>query len=60
MHVLKEKAIEDLAALVGKESVHTDEAALKGGEGLNRTFAKAFGVYTNPLPIAVVDVHNTE
>ena len=60
MHVLKEKAIEDLAALVGVESVHTDEAALKGGEGLNRTFAKAFGVYTNPLPIAVVDVHNTE
>ena len=56
----REKIVKELGALVGAEHVHTDEDSLKFGEGYCRNYAKAFGVYHNPLPIAVVNVHNTQ
>jgi len=60
MKINKEKVIADISMLVGKENVHTDEVSLKGAEGLNLGYSKAFGLHLNPLPIAVVYVHSTE
>ena len=56
----REKIVKELGALVGAENVHTDEDSLKFGEGYCRNYAKAFGVYQNPMPIAVVNVHTTQ
>lgn len=60
MSVFKEKTVKDLIELIGEEKVLTDETSLKAGEGLSRSYAKAFNVYSNPLPAAVVKVTSTE
>jgi FAD/FMN-containing dehydrogenase len=56
----RERIGSEIGALIGQEKVHVDEVSLKAGEGLNRSYAKAFGVYTNPLPAAVINVECTE
>lgn len=60
MLVSKDQAISDLAAIIGKERVLTDEQTLKEAEGLNRSYAKAFGIYANPLPICVLKINNVQ
>ena len=60
MLISKEKAIADLIELLGAEKVLTDKAALEGGEGFNRSYEKAFGLRTNPLPMAVVEAKCTD
>jgi alkyldihydroxyacetonephosphate synthase len=60
MTVNVQNHLRPLEEIVGVENVLTDEAALKEGEGRNKLFAKHFGIYPNPLPIAVVKARSTE
>ena len=56
----KQNVIKGLIEMVGMDNVHLDEASFKKCDGINNSYAKAFGVYQNPYPIAIVDVQNTE
>ncbi len=56
----KQMLLQELSAIVGKNQVLTNEETLREGEGLNRQYAKLFGVYQNPLPLALVRVDSVE
>ena len=56
MLVSKDQALKDLREMLGKDRVLTDEQSLKEGEGLNRSYSKAFGIYANPLPVCILKV----
>ncbi len=56
----KQLVINSLVEMLGSEKVHLDEASFQKCDGINNAYAKAFGVYINPNPIAIVDVENTE
>lgn len=60
MLVTKTQAIKEFQELVGFDQVLTDLDSLKAGEGYNRTYAKAFDVYSNPLPVCIVNAKSTE
>ncbi len=54
------KIIELMKEYVGADNVHTDEYALHNCEGISNGFARICGVYTNPMPICIVDVTTTD
>jgi FAD/FMN-containing dehydrogenase len=60
MLVTKQQALEDFCTLLGKDRVLTDEESLKFGEGYNRSYAKAYDVYANPMPICILNVASKE
>ncbi|MDR1623298.1 MAG: hypothetical protein LBS00_13105, partial [Synergistaceae bacterium] len=60
MLVTKRQALEDFRSLLGKDRVLTDEESLKFGEGYNRSYAKAYDVYANPLPICILNAASKE
>lgn len=60
MLVTKQEAIAKFNEILGKERVLTDEQSLKGGDGYNRSYAKAFGVYANSLPFCILNAASTQ
>jgi len=61
MHMSREAIVEGLRRLLGAESVVTDEEVLKHASVDNfRKLEDIFGVYTRPLPAAVVMAGSTE
>ncbi len=61
LSVPKEKIIESLVEMLGEENVVTDEQVLKDSSvDRFRRFEEIHGYYTQPLPAAVVYVHNKE
>lgn len=59
MLVRKEEAIKKFQEVLGDRCL-LDEVSLKNGEALTGMYAKAFGIYENPLPIAILNVATTE
>jgi alkyldihydroxyacetonephosphate synthase len=61
MHLSREAIVEGLQRIVGAEDVVTDEAVLRESSVDNfRKLENIFGVYTRPLPAAVVMARSTE
>lgn len=61
MSLTREQIVEKLIAILGKDRVITDELVLKESSvDRFRRFEELHGVYTQPLPAAVVYVHSTE
>lgn len=60
MNVTREQALEKLEAIVGAGHVLTDEQSLRMGDSHNRGYAKAFGLYQTPLPLAIVNAYSTD
>ncbi len=60
MKVSKETAIAELKKIVGEDRVITDPEVLKNADVLNRSYAKAFGVYATPPALCVVNAKDTE
>jgi alkyldihydroxyacetonephosphate synthase len=61
MHLSRESIVDSLRRIVGAEDVITDEAVLRQSSVDNfRKLENIFGVYTRPLPAAVVMVRSTE
>jgi alkyldihydroxyacetonephosphate synthase len=61
MHLSREAIVEGLQQIVGAEDVVTDEAVLRQSSIDNfRKLENIFGVYTRPLPAAVVMARSTE
>lgn len=61
MKVTREKIADDLIQLLGAEHVITDEAVLKTSSvDRFRRFEELHGVFTQPIPAAVVYVHNAQ
>ncbi len=60
MLITKNEVLKGLRDILGPDKVVNDEEALREAEGpLNRRYEKAFGLYTNPEPIAVVLAKST-
>ncbi len=61
MALSREKIVEELIKILGKEKVITDEKVLKESSiDRFRKYEDINGVYTQPIPAAVVYVHSTE
>ncbi len=61
MSLDKETIVEKMTALLGKDNVVTDEQVLKESSvDRFRRFEELHGVFTQPIPAAVVYVHSTE
>ncbi len=58
--IQREKIVEGLVRILGKENVVTDEKVLKeSSNDRYRKYEQVCGVYTQPIPAAVVYVHST-
>ncbi len=61
MSLSREKIVEGLIGLLGKDNVITDETVLKESSlDRYRKFEQCHKVYTRPVPAAVVYVHSTQ
>lgn len=58
MNVSKTQVLEDLRNMLSADQVVTQEDALKEHDSDNYAFAKAFGIFSRPLPICIVNVYN--
>ena len=59
--ISREKIVEGLVEILGKERVITDEQVLKESSlDRYRKYEQVFEVYTQPIPAAVVYVTSTE
>lgn len=60
MNVTEKQAIEYFGQVVGPQNVLTDEQSRINGDGGNRRFAKAYGIYATPLPICVINAFSVD
>jgi len=60
MSLTREQIVEQLVGILGEDNVVTDEAVLRQSSvDRFRRFEELHGVFTQPLPAAVVYVHST-
>jgi len=58
--ITRETLLADLTSLFGGERVITEENALKEYDSDMHLFAKAYGIYPEPMPICILNVESTE